>query len=372
MPPEPSILEVLQPEDGGVAEHVLGLSLGLSSRGFAVEVAASPGNSMLPALENAGITVHRMPLRRAPGPGDARVARALRRLDAERRYDVVHAHSSKAGALVRAALPRRRRLVYTPHCFAFAARFGRSRALYWAVEQALLPRSGEIVAVCDWERDLARRSLAGARRKVRTIANGVGPCTEAAPHGALRDFAGDEPLAGLVSVLRPQKDPLLAVRAMAGLAAPGKPPGRLAVVGNGELAAAVQDEIVRLDVSEHVRWFPFEGDVAPYLAALDAFVMPSSWEAFPLAVLEAMRCGLPVAATRVGGVPEAVADGVTGRLVDPGDDQALAAALGELLGDSALRRRLGDAGREEAERRFDLERMIDEIASLYRRIALPR
>jgi glycosyltransferase involved in cell wall biosynthesis len=363
----PSVLQVLQPEEGGVPEHVRTLALGLHERGFDVEVAASPASAPLAALEAAGFPVHRLPLERAPGRGDFPAARALRGLDARGRYDVVHAHSSKAGALTRIALPRRRRLVYTPHCFAFAARFAPvQRALYWAAEQGLVTRCAAVIAVSEWERRLAVRALAGARRVLRKIENGVGPCPRSTPDRALRDFAAGRPLAGLVSALRPQKDPLLAVRAMALLARDGAPAGRLAIVGNGELASEVRAEIGRLAVGDYVRWFPFEGPVAQYLAALDVFVLPSAWESFPLSVLEAMRCERAVLATSVGGIPEAVQDGVTGRLTPPGDAHALAEALVELFVDVQRREELAAAARDVAETRFDADRMIDETAALYR------
>ncbi len=301
------------------------------------------------------------------------MARALRKLDGERRYSIVHGHSSKAGALVRGALRRPRRLVYTPHCFAFAAASGTARRLtYTAIEQALVPRSGAILAVCEWEAELARRHLRGAGARVRMIHNGVPDCEPDDPHPKVLAFRGNEPLAGVVTVLRPQKDPLLAVRAAARLADEGKLGGRLAIVGNGELAERVQQEISRLRLEERVRWFPFEGRVEPYLRALDALVSPSEWEALPLAVLEAMSCGLPVVATRVGGVPEAVEDGVTGRLVAPGDAGALAGALAEVLGDADVRRRWGAAGRSTFERRFRLDPMIDAVAELYAQLGAAR
>jgi glycosyltransferase involved in cell wall biosynthesis len=299
---------------------------------------------------------------------DLGVVRTLRRLDRERRYTLVHAHSSKAGALVRMSLPRSRRLVYTPNCFAFAAELGAARrAAYQAVEQALVPRSGAIVAVCEWERELALRRLRGAEPRLHVIANGVDPCNRGASPAAaeeLLDFKGDLPLAGMVSVLRPQKDPLLAVRA-ARLIDGAAAHGRLAIVGNGELRGAVEAEIEKLGLSEQVRWFPFAGGVEPYLAALDVFVLPSSWEALPLSVLEAMSCGLPVIATTVGGVPEAVLDGVTGRLVEPGDAVALAGAMGELLSSQERRRELGDRGRAEYEGRFRADAMVEATARLY-------
>lgn len=365
MPPRPSVLQVVQPPDGGVATHVLGLTLGLVERGFHVEVATSASSVIAPALRDAGIAVHHAPLTRAPGPRDVAAARTLRALDSRGGFGVVHAHSSKAGALVRGALPRRRRLVYTPHCFPFAAPFGARRLVYRAAEQALVARSGAIVATCDWERELAARTLVGARSRTRLIYNGVAPASGAAPDAALMEFRGDEPLAGIVTALRPGKEVALALRALARV--PGR--GRLAIVGNGDLAASIEQEIETIGLTGRARLFPFGGDVAPYLAALDLFVLPTLWEAFPLSVLEAMSCALPVVATDVGGVPEQVADGRTGRLVALGDEAALAGALTELFEDGELRRAWGQAGLAEYERGFRIERMVAELAELYAELA---
>jgi glycosyltransferase involved in cell wall biosynthesis len=366
--PGARVLEVLQPQDGGVAAHVLQLATALRRRGWEVEVATPATSAIAGPLEAEGVPVHHLPLVREPSPSDLSAIRTLRALDAGRGYALVHAHSSKAGALVRSTLPDRRRLLYTPHCFAFAARFGGpQQLLYRTIEQAVLPRGSAIVAVCDWERRQAER-LWGARGLVRQIEYGVEPCAGAAPDPGLLAFGGDRPLAGMVSVLRPQKDPLLAVRAMARLASRGRPPGRLAIVGNGPLEAEVRDEIARLGVGEHVRWFPYGGAVGPYLAALDAFVLPSAWEALPLSLLEAMSCALPIVATGVGGTPEAVEDGVTGRVVPHGDTRALADALWAVLSDSVLREQLGRAGRRAYDARFRVDRMVDETESLYREL----
>src|SRR5919202_4520310 len=177
-PPVP-VLEVLQPQDGGVAAHVLQLATGLRRRGWDIEVATPRTSAILDARRDAGVTVHALPLVREPGISDVAAVRALRELDRRHRYGLVHAHSSKAGALVRAALRHRRRLLYTPHCFAFAARFGGAqRAVYRAIEQAAIPRTGAIVAVCDWERREAER-LWGGRSVDRQIEYGVDACAGA-------------------------------------------------------------------------------------------------------------------------------------------------------------------------------------------------
>jgi glycosyltransferase involved in cell wall biosynthesis len=366
--PDAPVLQVLQPQDGGVAAHVLQLAVGLRVRGWEIEVATPAASAIVEPLVDAGVPVHDLPLVREPGRADLAAARELRALDRRRGYGLVHGHSSKAGALIRAALPRKDRLLYTPHCFAFAAHFGGPEQLvYRTIEQAAVPRTGALVAVCDWERRSAER-LRGASRLVRHIESGVMPCDGAAPDPELVMFKGDRPLAGMVSVLRPQKDPLLLVRAAARLLDAGGLPGRVAIVGNGPIEDDVRDEIERLAIGSHVAWFPYRGAVGPYLAALDLFVLPSAWEALPLSLLEAMSCALPIVATAVGGTPEAVEDGLTGRVVPHGDEQALAGALHELLSHAAAREAMGRAGRERYEARFRLDRMVDETAALYREL----
>jgi glycosyltransferase involved in cell wall biosynthesis len=361
------VLEVLQPEDGGVAEHVLRLATGLHERGWAVEVATPAASTIAGPLRDTGVPVHDLEMVRRPGLRDLAAARALREIDRRGGYRLVHGHSSKAGALVRAVLPRRRRLIYTPHCFAFATGMGGAqRLLYQALEQAVVPRSGAVIAVCDWERDLALRRLRLIRGRLARIENGVESCPTADPDPRLLELRDGRPLAGMVTALRAQKDPLLAVRAMARLAARGDVPGRLAIVGSGPLEGEVRQEIDRLDLGEHVAWVPYGGSVTPYLRALDVFVLSSAWEALPLSVLEAMSCGLPVVSTAVGGVPDAVEDSVTGRLVPHGDEEALGSAIGELLHHADLRRDLGAAGRREFERRFRVDLMLDRTEELYR------
>ncbi len=349
-----------------MAEHVLLLASGLKRRGWHVEVAASPTNTIRPALAEAGIRAHAVPIGRALGADDLRVARSLRALDRDGGFDVVHAHSSKAGGLVRMALPDAGRLVYTPNCLPFAAGVGPgARLAYRAIEQALVPRTGAMIAVCEWERREAARALRGIEPRVRVVHNGVPSCRDLEPVAELLEFKGARPLAGLVAVLRPQKDPLAAIRAVALLESRGGFPGRLAVVGNGELQSRVEAEIERLGVSDQVRWFPFEPPAGRYLSALDVFVLPALWEALPLAIAEAMHCALPVISTPVGGVPEMIDDGSTGRLVAPGRPEALADALEDLMRDPDRRRAMGERGRRVAAERFDVETMVRATEAVY-------
>jgi glycosyltransferase involved in cell wall biosynthesis len=337
------VLHVWQPTEWGVPVYATTLVRALADRGWDVH-AALPGGRFADELERTGIPVHRIAMTRSPGPADLGAARALRALDRDYGFDLVHAHSTKAGILARAALPRRRRLVYTPHCFAFVGAFSPvQRAGAWVIEQLLVPRTGLLLSAGPHETRVANRRLLGLRRRVREVTTGVAMEGEQ-PHAELERFASGRILAGMVAGLRPQKDPVALVRAAALLRDAGRLDFRLAIVGNGELAGAVGDEIARLGLEADMRLFPFEVASEPYLRALDFFVLPSLWEAFPIAVLEAMACALPVVATAVGGTVDLVRDGENGLLVAPGDAGALAGAMARLAADAPLRASMGARG----------------------------
>jgi glycosyltransferase involved in cell wall biosynthesis len=120
-----------------------------------------------------------------------------------------------------------------------------------------------------------------------------------------------------------------------------------------------------LGISERVHFLGWRSEVAEILASADVMVLPSAAEGLPLAVLEAMSCGLPVVATSVGGTPEAVVNGSTGFLIAPGDDIALATRVIRLLQDSELRARLGGAARQRATSVFSLDRVVSQLIDLY-------
>ena len=110
-------------------------------------------------------------------------------------------------------------------------------------------------------------------------------------------------------------------------------------------------------------------ELAPFYRAAKVVVVPSAYEGLPYVILEAMRFGAPVVATRVSGNPEAIEDGVTGFLVPPDDPEALAARCVQILRDPALARRLAAAARERLAQRFDRDRQVDEYLEYYRALA---
>jgi glycosyltransferase involved in cell wall biosynthesis len=134
---------------------------------------------------------------------------------------------------------------------------------------------------------------------------------------------------------------------------------RLAVAGDGPLAACLRQQVRQAALTDTVHWLGARTDVADLLAASDAFVLPSRWEGSPNAVLEALAAGVPVAATDVGGVRELVQDGASGYLAPPGDAAALAAAMERLMAlRPEARERLGRHGRESVRQRHEVSTVM--------------
>jgi glycosyltransferase involved in cell wall biosynthesis len=371
------VLAVFDPRDGGVPEHVRVLAAGLRERGVDVHAAGPADAAVRPALGDAGVPFHPLPIdwSLVAPRADVRTTAALVRLVRALRPDAVHAHGQKGGVLGRvAAAVAGVPALYSPHGLgyryqALRPRRGRHarRRLVLGAERLLGRRTAMLVASSDDERSAAvADGLVPAARAVR-VHHGVAPDAAAPADPRLLAFRGDGPLFGTVTALREQKGLPTLLDALQRLAAAGRPV-RFAIVGTGPLEAMVDARLAGPLGATTVR-LPFEGRVEPTLRALDAFVLPSYWEGFPIAILEAMALGLPVVATRVFGVPEAVEDGATGRLVEAYDAAALAAALRELAGDAAARRELGAAAAAVARERFAAGRMVDEHLALYERVA---
>jgi glycosyltransferase involved in cell wall biosynthesis len=215
---------------------------------------------------------------------------------------------------------------------------------------------------------------------VRTLRNGI-VVPERRPGGGDRDRLrtelgvgpGDRAIATVGRLDEPKKGLAVLLRAVARLARDmqgmdGGPSFRLVMVGEGPARQALEALTRAHEIGHLVRFAGERRDVGDLLPAFDLFAQPSLWEGFGVTVLEAMAAGLPVVASRVGGIPEIVRDGETGLLVPAGDADALAAALLRLLEDPGLAALMGRAGRARLEEQFGIDRMVDETAALYREL----
>jgi glycosyltransferase involved in cell wall biosynthesis len=176
------------------------------------------------------------------------------------------------------------------------------------------------------------------------------------------------PVIGTVSVLRPQKALDVFIRACAELLREN-PDLRVLLAGDGPLRDELTELVAGLGVQDRLLMLGYRSDAPDVLAALDVAISSSAFEGSPLAVMEYMESARPIVATRVGGVPDLIEDGVHGLLVEPGDAEALAAATRRMLADPEAARRMGEAARERRRREFTVEVMVRRFEALYERLA---
>jgi glycosyltransferase involved in cell wall biosynthesis len=177
------------------------------------------------------------------------------------------------------------------------------------------------------------------------------------------------PIVGNVAALVPHKGQKHLIDAAA-LVVQKVPDARFVIAGEGELRASLEHQIKERRLEKHVFLAGFRPDVISVHKAFDVFVMSSVTEGLGTSLLDAMACGKPIVATRTGGIPEVVVDGLTGLLVPPRDHEGLARAIVALLQDERARRAMGAAGLARVRERFSVERMVQETLGVYERVAL--
>lgn len=316
-------------------------------------------------LESRGIRVFNLGRRPGFRPG---LAWRLARLAAAEGIHVLHCHQYTPfvyGALARLAHPRLR-LVFTEHGRLADAPPSPRRRL----ANRLLSRTpGRFFAVSDELRRFLETEGFPPRR-MEVLPNGIdpGPRPGAAERASARrtlGLPGDASVIGTAARLDPVKDLPRLVEAFAAVRA-AHPAARLVILGDGPERGAIEAARDRVGAGDAVLLPGHRADVRTLLPGFDLYVNCSTYEGVSLTILEAMAAGLPVAATAVGGTPEVVVDGATGRLVPPRDTAALAAALAGILADPARAAGLGEAGRRRMEERFSFDAMMSMYVKAWR------
>ncbi len=382
------ILLVHQPIDGGVGRHVLDVFEGLTDRGYDVLLCgpALPSGSLLagaeplPSARNGSVSPAdrhvALPMKRAIAPrADVGVLARYARIVRSVKPDLVHAHSSKAGAIARLGklVHPQVPVLYTPHGYAFAGFFAHEfeRVAYRETERAFGPLTRRVVAVCEAEARLAA-SVCPARR-VRVVYNGIEPGDEGPPDERVRALSSRGPIVSTVTQLRPGKGVDTLIDALPAVVARHRD-AQLVIVGDGPLRSELQAQADRHGVGDAVHFLGEHPNPGAVLRASDIFVLPSWAESFPYVILEAMADGLPIVATDVGGIAEALVDGKSGLLVSPRDHVRLARGLVALLDDPGLRARLAGNAGDVVRQRFTRAGMIARLADVYEEVlsGIPR
>jgi glycosyltransferase involved in cell wall biosynthesis len=362
-------------EFGGAPIHVLQLMEAEIEKGHSVGLVSAPESRLMSEAERIGTHLSPNPYFVHPVQlhNDIRalwsVFRAIRRFQP----DLVSAHSTKAGYAARLVCAiLRKPVVFTVHGWPFTEGRGiRTRRLLALAERLAGEVTGKIICVSEYDRDLALKFKIGRPDQIVTVYNGVDPKPFLNADGAevRQEFNLAECLVfTMVGRLVPQKDPLTLLKACQIL----KGQFKLLVIGDGELRGLMEQFISDNGLDYSVFLAGERKDVSEILAASDIFVLPSRFEGLPYSIIEAMMAGLPIVATRVGGVQELVEEGTMGFLVPPEAPEALAAAIQKLLDGEDLRHKMGQAGREKALREFTLDRMLAKTQKVYKEVLVEK
>lgn len=379
------VLEVLEATAGGTRKHLISLLRALDREAFDVEVAGPPvrdGHDLdtrfADEVQALGVRLYPVAMSRQVKPltdlkGIFQLARIMRR----GRYDVVHLHSSKAGVLGRvAAKLNGLKTVYTPNGFYFLNAKGRmARAFYLIVERMAGFLTDRLVAVSESERVATLKARTVSAGKITVIPNAI-ESDEIGPDPGARarvraelGIPEDAIAVGTVSRFIQQKDPLTMIR-MVHAVKTAAPDVHFVWCGEG---GDLQQETMRLvrdlGLADGVHFTGFRHDVHEVMNAFDVFVLSSIFEGLPYALLEAMFLEIPVVVTDVVGSRDVVVGDETGVLVPPGQPDALAVGVLELINDAEQRRALALRAKAMVAERHGIGSMIGKIEELYRALA---
>jgi glycosyltransferase involved in cell wall biosynthesis len=366
---------------GGPARHVALLNAGMDTdrrfRSWLVTGTENPSEgTLLDYAQARGVEPVVIPEifgQASLTPRDLVALAKLTALTRRLRPHVVHTHTAKAGFLGRlaaraAGVPV---ILHTYHGHVLSGYYSqaKTRALQ-LMERGLARLSDQLIAVSDRvQDDLVQFGVAPAERfRVVPLGLDLAPLFDvSAQRGVLRRELGvalNAPLVGIVGRLFPIKNHALFLDAAARLLAE-QPDARFVIVGDGALRGELEARAEQPDLAGRVYFTGWRHDLATIYADLDVLAVSSRNEGTPVSAIEAMAAGCAVVATRVGGLPDLIADGRTGTLVPADDPTALSAAIGETLTDPVGSRAIRAAARADVEHRFMATRLVEEMKALY-------
>ncbi len=367
---------------GGPAIHVTNLAAGLETRGYHTTLVAGSlprgEDSMAFVADELGVTVMNVPeIQREVSPlHDTRAVRRLTSVIRAERPHILHTHTAKAGAIARAAAllagdARPPIVVHTFHGHVFKGYFGPGRTEFFRqVERTLARYSDVLVAVSPEVRDELVAHGIAPFEKFAVIRLGI-PLEQRLDDPERLDFRALYGIpdaafvVGWVGRMTGVKD----TGAVLEIVRAARERGVDAVacmVGDGPDREPLEELAHELGIARSTYFVGYQPDVAGYYRLFDAFLLPSVNEGTPVSAIEALASGTPVVATRVGGVPDVVRDGLDGFLVEPGDVEGAAERLATLASDPELRRRLGASGSAYVRERYSVSRLVDDVDMLYR------
>jgi glycosyltransferase involved in cell wall biosynthesis len=328
-------------------------------------VLAGRGGALFHALAEKGVACRKLeklihPIR--PWR-DWAAYREIKSVLKELKPDLVTTHSNKAGLLGRlAAHSLQIPVIHTSHGFLFSGRGNSAAGRFYRLMEKIAARAADrVIAVSESEMIAAESLGVIPTEKMAMVYNGLPDC---GPQFLARPDR-HPPVVMMVARFAEPKDHLTLLKALGGLKGLD---WSLQLIGDGAGKKKAEETAEEQGITDRVTFSGQREDVCALLAKSQFFVLSSKREGFPISILEAMRAGLPVVSSNVGGAGEAVVEGETGFLFQAGNALQLQMRLEELITKPILRRKLGNAGRERFKKYFTLDRMADKTMEVYRDI----
>lgn len=364
------VCQLIESASGGSVRVALALTQGLAQAGDEVTFIYAPlrADEAFYQKKNSLSCVRfdPLPMERSVGWRDLvsliRLYRLLKKLGP---FDILHAHSSKAGALARlvGVLLPKTKVIYTPHAFVTMA--PDASRLYGVIERWLSPLGAALIAVSEAEKNHALHAIGIAPHRVRVVPNGI-----AVDNSIMRDVARQAMVVddsvfvvGFVGRLVEQKNPERLIEVFVRVSQT-QPALRLALIGNGPLLPLVEEKVEAAGIGGNVLFFK-NHEAQPLMPALDALLCSSDYEGLSLVFLEALQAGVPIVTTPVGGVEETVVSGVTGFVADDFTVDSLASALARLVVMPQEARQIMSAAAKQHGACFTIEAMTKTMRGVY-------
>ena len=353
---------------GGAHIHVRDMASQLISDGYDVSVIIGGGGVFSEILKDAGINVVCLNhlIRQINPFYDLRAFFEIRKALKTLKPDLLSTHSAKAGVLGRIASFRMGfPVIFTAHGWSFTDGIPLlKRKMFLLIEKLLAPLSTRIICVSEYDRNLALKNNLAKDSKVLTIHNGM-PDSQDSKNMANPAVA--QPSFLMVARFDEPKDQELLVNAVSEVN-----DCKLTLIGDGDSLQRTKDLAIKLKVNDRVEFMGQVIATEEIFARHQVYVLISKWEGLPRSIIEAMRAGMPVIASDVGGCSEEIKDGINGFLIPRGDLKTLISKLSLLTSNPDLRLRMGNESRRCYKNKFTFEKMYRENVRVYKEIILGR
>ena len=349
---------------GGAQVHVKDLAVALQQDQHKVLVLTGQKGKYNEDLRLAGIeSVACESLSNAINPfADGKTLRFILYIISLFKPDLLAAHSSKAGILGRiASRIAKVPCTFTAHGWAFTPGVPQpNRTIYKWLEKTAAPFSDKIICVSEYDRQIAQKTGISPNKLV-TVHNGMKDISSQ----FLSDPGKSKPVRiAMIARFDKQKDHQTLIQAFPGLDA------ELILVGDGVNLEGIRQQAENLGISNKVKFLGFRQDIAEILTEVQIFTLISNWEGLPCTIIEAMRAGLPVVASDVGGVKEIVVEAETGYVINQGDVEALHQKLSYLINNKQVREKMGKLARQRYESELTFEHMYQQTLEVYHQTAV--